>query len=154
MPTSEETVHDILAVVRANAKRVTVAKRTVAEVLAGAPGHLTAEEITGAVQSLQPEVSQSTVYRILDEFEELKIVVHAHLGQAAAVYHLAGPVHGHLTCEVCQGTFEIPAAHFNALSRDLQRNFGFLLDLHHVAVSGTCARCQAQRRHAGGLPHS
>lgn len=136
-------VDDILSAIRGAAKRVTVAKRTVAEVLVGAPGHLTAEEITSEVQKRQPEVSPSTVYRILEELEAMQIVVHAHLDQHAAVFHLTGAVHGHLTCDVCGATFEIPAAHFDALSKDLKRTFGFMLDRHHVAVTGTCEYCQS-----------
>jgi len=62
------------------------------------------------------------------------------------VYHLAGAVHGHLTCEQCGATLEIPAAHFDALSKDLQKSYGFLLDRHHVAISGTCDYCQALSR--------
>ncbi len=139
-------VDEIVSAIRGAAGRVTVAKRTVAEVLVAAPGHLTADEITHAVQERQPEVSPSTVYRILDEFEELQIVVHSHLDQHAAVYHLAGAVHGHLTCEECGKTFEIPAFHFDALSKDLQKTFGFLLDRHHVAVNGVCEPCQRARR--------
>jgi Fur family ferric uptake transcriptional regulator len=146
MPERDNTVEEILSTVRGAAKRVTVAKRTVAEVLVNATGHLTAEAITSSVQQRQPEVSPSTVYRILEEFEDLKIVVHAHLGQPAAVYHLAGAVHGHMTCESCKRTFEIPALHFDALSKDLQKTFGFKLDRHHVALSGTCAACQAVRK--------
>jgi Fur family ferric uptake transcriptional regulator len=132
----------IASVIRGAAKRVTVAKRTVASVLVGASGHLTADEITLAVQQRQPDVSPSTVYRILEEYEDLNIVVHAHLGQHAAVYHLAGAVHGHLTCDVCHATFEIPAAHFDALSKNLLTTFGFRLDRHHVALSGTCEYCR------------
>ncbi|MGD1012874.1 MAG: Fur family transcriptional regulator [Acidimicrobiales bacterium] len=143
-PTAEE----ILSTVRGSDRRVTLAKRTVVEVLVKARGHLTAEEITSAVQSLRPEVSPSTVYRILEEFEELNIVVHSHLGQAAAVYHLAGAVHGHLTCEYCKQTIEISAAHFDALSKELQKAYGFQLDRHHVALSGTCARCRDNQRAA------
>jgi Fur family ferric uptake transcriptional regulator len=143
-PTAEE----ILSTVRGSDRRVTLAKRTVVEVLVKARGHLTAEEITSAVQSLRPEVSPSTVYRILEEFEELNIVVHSHLGQAAAVYHLAGAVHGHLTCEYCKQTIEISAAHFEALSKELQKTYGFQLDRHHVALSGTCARCRDNQRAA------
>jgi len=143
-PTAEE----ILSTVRGSDRRVTLAKRTVVEVLVQARGHLTAEEITSAVQSLRPEVSPSTVYRILEEFEELNIVVHSHLGQAAAVYHLAGAVHGHLTCEYCKQTIEISAAHFEALSKELQKTYGFQLDRHHVALSGTCARCRDNQRAA------
>lgn len=143
MAQRENTVDGILSTIRGAAKRVTVAKRTVAQVLVEAEGHLSVDAITSSVQGRQPDVSPSTVYRILEEFEELKIVVHAHLGQGAAVYHLAGAVHGHLTCELCRKTIEIPAAHFDALSKDLQKSFGFLLDRHHVALSGTCAACRA-----------
>jgi Fur family ferric uptake transcriptional regulator len=146
MTNSENGVDEILSTIRGGAKRVTVAKRTVAEVLVDASGHLTVDEVTLAVQDRRPDVSPSTVYRILEEFEELRIVVHTHLGQSAAVYHLSGAVHGHLTCEVCNYTMEIPAAHFDVLGKDLQKTYGFLLDRHHVAISGTCAHCQAVRR--------
>jgi Fe2+ or Zn2+ uptake regulation protein len=146
MTRTSPEVDEILSAIRGATKRVTVAKRTVAEVLVSAPGHLTADEITQEVQTRQPDVSPSTVYRILEEFEALQIVVHAHLDQHAAVFHLAGAVHGHLTCDECGATFEIPAAHFDALSKDLQRTFGFMLDRHHVAVTGTCAYCQSVLR--------
>src|SRR5664280_1101297 len=146
MSSESPDVNEILSAIRGATKRVTVARRTVAEVLVAATGHLTAEEITQEVQSRQPDVSPSTVYRILEEFEAMQIVVHAHLDQHAAVYHLAGAVHGHLTCEQCGATFEIPAAHFDVLSKDLQKTFGFLLDRHHVAITGTCAYCQDQRQ--------
>lgn len=145
MATSETSVDEILSSIRGASKRVTLAKRAVAQVLAEAKGHLSADAITSAVQQRQPDVSPSTVYRILEELQNLGIIVHAHLGQAAAVYHLAGTVHGHLTCESCKKTFEIPSTHFDALSQDLQSTFGFALDRHHVALSGTCARCQAER---------
>jgi len=120
----------------------------VAGVLVEAHRDLTADEVTSLVQVLAPDVSPSTVYRILEEFEELHIVVHAHLGQSAAVYHLAGAVHGHLVCEHCGATVEIPATHFDALSKDLQENYGFTLNRHHVAISGTCARCQRELRNS------
>ena len=146
MTKPENNVDEILSSVRGAAKRVTIAKRTVAEVLVNARGHLTVDEVTIAVQDRRPDVSPSTVYRILEEFEELQIVVHTHLGQSAAVYHLSGAVHGHLTCEQCNATVQIPAAHFDALSKDLQQSYGFMLDRHHVAISGTCAHCQYARR--------
>ena len=138
----DNDIDEIMATIRSGAKRVTAAKRTVAEVLVAASGHLTADEITQAVQKRRPDVSPSTVYRILEEFEELAIVVHAHLDQHAAVFHLAGSVHGHLTCDECGATFEIPASHFDALGRDLLRSYGFIVNRHHVAITGTCAHCR------------
>lgn len=152
MATPETDQDAIASIIRGAAKRVTVAKRTVSEVLVSASGHLTADEITLEVQRRLPDVSTSTVYRILDEFEELSIVVHAHLGQQAAVYHLAGSVHGHLTCEACNTTIEIPAEHFDALSKTLLTKYEFMLDRHHVALSGTCGTCQALRRATSNTP--
>src|SRR6202167_331087 len=134
MSRSSPEVDDILSAIRGATKRVTVAKRTVAEVLVAAPGHLTAEEITYEVQKRQPDVSPSTVYRILEEFEAMQIVVHAHLDQHAAVFHLAGAVHGHLTCDECGATFEIPAAHFDALSKDLMGTFWFIFCPSHLGA--------------------
>lgn len=139
------TIEEILASIRSASKRVTAAKQTVAEVLVAARGHLTADEITSEVQRRRCEVSPSTIYRILEEFEDLEIVVHSHLGQPAAVYHLAGGVHGHLSCERCGRTFQISASHFDSLSDDLRNTYGFELDRHHLAVTGLCEQCQPPR---------
>lgn len=143
MESPVDSVDEILATIRRSGHRVTVAKQTVAEVLVSSDRHLNVDEITAQVQHHHPDVSTSTIYRILEEFEELKIVVHAHLGQSAAVYHLSGTVHAHLTCEICNATLDVLASHFDALSRDLLTTYGFVLDRHHVALSGVCARCLA-----------
>ncbi len=132
---------ELLTRVRAGGRRVTVAKRTVARVLLETTGHARADDIISHVHDLAPDVSASTVYRILDEFEELGLVVHAHLGTGAAVYHLAGPVHGHLVCTLCQTTTELPSVVFDALAYTLRTDYGFTLDRHHVALSGVCATC-------------
>lgn len=145
MNATNESVGDIVGAVRAAGKRVTNAKRTVAHVLAASSKHLTADQIALAAQREQPDVSQSTIYRILDEFEQLHVVEHAHLGHSATVYHLARAAHGHLVCANCGVTIEAPAAHFDALSRELLRDFDFLLDRHHVAISGLCGACHALR---------
>ena len=133
---------DIISALRADGKRVTVAKRAVARVLVEQPEHLSAEEITRAAQHYAADVSPSTVYRILEELERLDLVVHAHVGHAATVYHLAGAVHGHLVCTNCGATIEIPSRHFDALSGDLFKSYGFRLERHHVAIAGLCARCR------------
>lgn len=142
MDTEKITFDEILTMIHGSGGRVTVAKRTVAEVLVEADHHLTADEITHAVQQRAPDVGLSTIYRILEEFEGLHVVIHAHLGHTAAVYHLVGAVHGHLVCGICGETKEIPASAFDSLGRHLRTAYGFALDRHHVAVSGTCEVCR------------
>ncbi len=123
---------------------MTAAKRAIADALVASAIDLAADELTRRVQSTRPEISPSTVYRVLDEFEELAIVEHAHLGHGATVYHLAGVPHGHLVCTGCGLSFEVPAELFDPLARDLLERYGFTLDRHHVAVAGLCERCRAR----------
>ncbi len=137
---TDERLTEIESVLHGAGKRVTAAKRAVARVLIAAKDHLSAEEVTREVQRLR-DVGASSVYRILEEFEELGLAVHAHLGPGAAVYHLVGPAHGHLVCESCGSTIEVAGATFDLLDGELRQRYGFMLDRHHVALSGRCARC-------------
>jgi Fur family ferric uptake transcriptional regulator len=138
-------IDDVLSIVRAGGGRVTATKRLLLGVLTASDDHLTADEITARVRLVAPDTSASTIYRNLEEFEELGVLVHSHMGRAAAVYHLAGTAHGHLLCEQCGATIEVPAAEFEALVRTLQRKFDFAVDRHHLALSGSCAICSRKK---------
>jgi Fur family transcriptional regulator, ferric uptake regulator len=144
MPSNSE-LSDLLERLREAGKRVTAPKRAVLHVLQLSHEHLTAEDITTAVQASAPDVATSTVYRILDEFEELGIVVHSHVGQHAAVYHLAGQHHVHLLCEDCDNIWQIDAEVFDTLAEALRINADFVLDRHHVALSGRCGPCESAK---------
>ena len=136
------TVDQILALIRASGGRITATKRALVTALAASRHHLTAEELTVSVQRDAPATSPSTVYRNLEELKELGIVEHAHLGRSAAVYHLSGPVHGHLLCSQCGATIEVPSATFDTLVVAAHRQFGFEVDRHHLGISGRCAHCR------------
>ncbi len=125
---------------------MTTPKRLVAEFLARQRSHRTADEIRAGVQRREPSVSTSTIYRILEEFDELGVVSHSHAGGNAAVYHLADVEHAHLHCEDCGKIFEVPSSHLDDLAKQLRGAYGFNLDRHHVALSGRCDRCENIRR--------
>lgn len=107
----------------------------------GHRGHPTAEELTADVNRLQPDVDKSTVYRFLDELEQLGIIDHVHLGHGPAVYHFGDQSHHHLVCEACGTVVEVPIEAFLNLRKRLQADFGFALSARHFAVSGTCKGC-------------
>ncbi len=135
-------VDDILDAIRTTGGRVTATKRALVEALVDTRDHLTVESLTSVVQLRAPEASPSTVYRNLEELENLGIVVHSHLGRAAAVYHLAGPVHGHLLCSSCGRTIEVPSALFEPIVHEVRAQYDFDVDRHHLAISGVCGDCR------------
>jgi Fur family ferric uptake transcriptional regulator len=137
------TVDDILALVRERGGRVTTARRLLLDAIFQAGGHRTAEELAAVVQARAPDVHLSTIYRNLDDLQELGIVVHAHLGHGPSTYHLAATAHGHLVCEVCGAVIEAPDDLFKGLSQSTKSRFGFTIDPHHFAMLGRCAVCEA-----------
>jgi Fur family ferric uptake transcriptional regulator len=137
-----KTVEDVLAIVRANGGRSTHARRLLVSALFARDDHMTAEELAAEVHSVAPDVHLSTIYRNLDDLEELGVIAHAHRGHGPATYHLAGRGHGHLVCQSCGDTIDVPDSLFRALVRLASETYGFEVEPHHTAISGRCEACR------------
>ena len=137
-----ETVDDVLALVRERGGRVTSARRLLLHALFDAPRHWTAEELAEVIQTQAPDINLSTIYRNLEELEQMGVIVHAHLGHGPATYHLATNAHSHFVCEECNTAFEAPDELFQTLSKNARTQFGFEINPHHFAVLGRCKNCQ------------
>ncbi len=131
----------IVELLRRRGGRLTSARRAIITALLSARGHITADELTGAVQQAHPDVHLTTIYRCLDTLEELGVVDHVHLGHGRAVYHLTDENHQHLVCEACGTVVEVPDATFADLAGRLRAEYGFAIRPHHFAVLGRCREC-------------
>lgn len=136
-----ETVDDVLALVRARGGRATSSRRVLLDVLFEAEDHLTAEDLTAAVQARAPDVHISTVYRNLEDLQRLGVVVHTHLGHGPATYQLASLAHAHFICSECGTRVEAPDEWFAGLARNAKTKLGFTIDPHHFAIVGRCGSC-------------
>lgn len=136
-----DSVDDVLALVRARGGRATSSRRILLDVLFEAHDHLTAEELTEAVQTRAPDVHISTVYRNLEDLQRLGVIVHSHLGHGPATYQLASLAHAHFICANCGTRIEAPEAWFQGLARNAKTKLGFSIDPHHFAILGRCAAC-------------
>ena len=107
--------------------------------------HGTPEEILAEVQRTATGVNLSTVYRNLEVLEEVGLVTHAHIGHGAPTYHVVDDhVHIHLVCDTCGDVLSIDAAIAEPFLDELRRSTGFVTDISHVALHGTCADCSAK----------
>ena len=62
---------------------------------------------------------------------------------ARPTYHAAAaPEHVHLICRVCGTITEVPPSTVAPLVDELERNEGFVADVGHLTVFGTCANCR------------
>ena len=142
--TTAAQVDEILDRMRAAGGRITSARRALVTALLEADGHPTAEGLAAAVQAHQPDVHQTTIYRILDDLEHLGIVEHTHLGHGPAVYHLSESAHPHVVCERCGVVISVDRKAFDALARQLREKHQFVLHPGHFAVTGRCRDCAGE----------
>ncbi len=125
--------------------RLTPQRMMVVEVLHGTDKHISAEEIFAQVQARYPYANISTVYRTLDLLKELGLVAEISLGDGCVRFH---PVdkghHHHLVCQSCRKVVDIPETALTPLAEGLSKEYGFKVELRHMAISGLCAECQKQ----------
>jgi Fur family ferric uptake transcriptional regulator len=136
------TVEDVLALVRANGGRSTHARRLLVSALFARDDHMTAEELAAEVHAVAPDVHLSTIYRNLEDLEALGVIAHAHRGHSPTTYYLAGRGHGHLVCQSCGDSIDVPDTLFRTLLRLADETYGFAVDPHHTAISGRCEACR------------
>jgi Fur family transcriptional regulator, ferric uptake regulator len=138
------SVEAVLAVLRSRGGRVTSSRRILLQVLFEADGHMSAETLAEAVQARAPDVHLSTIYRNLDDLEELGVIAHSHLGHGPSSYLLAAHAHAHFICAGCGAMIEAPDALFRGLARTAKAQLGFAIDPKHFAILGRCADCSGQ----------
>jgi Fur family ferric uptake transcriptional regulator len=105
-------------------------------------GHATPEQVCTHVQRSAPAVNITTVYRSLDLLERLGLLRHTHLGHGAPSYSAHEHEHVHLVCHRCGRVTEAPRRLMADLADRLDGEFGFGLDVSHLALSGLCRGCR------------
>jgi Fur family ferric uptake transcriptional regulator len=125
--------------------RMTAQRRLVLDAVA-ALGHATPEAVLARVREEASGVNVSTVYRNLELLEELGLVRHSHLGNGPTTWHAATHSgHLHLVCGTCGSVAEADLSAARELVGRLRDDLGFIPDMEHFAVQGTCARCAGAR---------
>ena len=128
---------------REHGHRVTDQRRAVLEIV-WSLRHVTPDQVRDAAQQRGESLDLSTVYRTLEMLDEVGLITHAHLGHGSPTYH---PVdehpHVHLVCRSCHAVGSVDGSVVLPMSSEVSKLTGFDVDVAHLALHGTCAKCQA-----------
>ena len=115
------------------------ARRQVVELLAGEGCALTALEIDRRLDS----VGRASVYRTLDQLEQLHLIQRVEIGGDAAGYERvdSDEHHHHLVCERCGRLTPFSSEDLEEEIEAIGRRTGFQIAAHDVVLRGACARC-------------
>ena len=123
--------------------RVTPQRRLILDVICEGHGHTTFDEIYARLQAKRSSINQATLYRALDFFEKVHLVVSAEIN-GQTVYEIASPQHHHhLLCRNCGWIGVLDHAELRDLAAHLLHAHGFQADVDHLIITGLCNRCQA-----------
>ena len=134
---------DFEQVCRANGIRLTPQRRVVLAALAGSVDHPTADDLFEEVRVDLPDISRTTVYRVLETLVGLGLARTVSHPGSAARYEAAGDRHAHLMCQRCQRLIDVMAPEIESIPWPSTRRLGFRINGLSVQFTGLCSACQA-----------
>jgi Fur family peroxide stress response transcriptional regulator len=125
---------------------LTVQRRAVLETLAGRLDHPTADQIFDDVTHHLPDLSRTTVYRVLETLVQMGVIHKAqHLGSAAR-YDPNTERHHHLTCLSCHKVVDLEDEVLNQIKVPKSSAKEFEITDYSVHFKGYCADCSLKKK--------
>ncbi len=107
-------------------------------------GHPTALDVHRRLVARQPNVSQKTVYAILDALVDAGLARRVNQFAGAARYEARPERHDHAYCRACGRLFDIPARADASIRTRVELPDGFEIEGIQVTLEGRCARCASR----------
>jgi Fur family ferric uptake transcriptional regulator len=120
------------------------ARTAVVEALAGHKCTVTALELDDELRRRRPPVGRASVYRALDQLEELGLVQRIEVTRGTAAYERVEPSGHHHHHAICRGCGRMETFEDRSLERAIERVAGqvpFEISEHDVVLRGLCKSC-------------
>lgn len=125
----------------------------IARAFFAADGHVSIEDLLGAVREHNPRIGYATVYRTLKLLTECGLAALRRFGDGHTMYETAGDTahHDHLICLECNHVLEFENEEIERLQEQVARSFGFSLVRHKLELYGLCPKARGIR--GGSCPN-
>jgi len=134
---------ELESICRRKGLRLTHQRKAILTALAGRFDHPTADQLYEEVRAGLPEVSRTTVYRVLEKLVATGVARTVCSPGPTARYEALTARHHHLVCRRCNRLTDIAAAGLNDLPLPSTRGLGFKIDDYSIQFIGICSECKA-----------
>ena len=105
--------------------------------------HMSADNIYQALNKYKKEVSITTIYRVLTQFEKSGIVKKLNFNNGQSVFELSNiEHHDHLICIKCGKIIEFADEVIEQHQIDIAKKYNYKLTDHSLHLYGLCENCQ------------
>ena len=131
-------------ILKNNGLKVTLPRLKVLEMFENSPDqHYCAEDVHARLAEQGDELGIATVYRILMQFTDAKLLRKSNFDGEKAWFELEdGKHHDHLLCVECGTVIEFLNASIEQQQRAVAKAHGFELLEHSMVLYGLCQRCK------------
>lgn len=129
-------------IIRSHDGRVTPQRLIILDAICAGNGHTTFAEIFARIEKDYPPLHRMTLYRALDFFLQIGLVVSAQIEDETYYEIVRSEPHHHLRCEKCKTIFEIPHDMLKAAFDAIEHTYGFVVHMDHFMLVGLCSACQ------------
>lgn len=146
------------APLRKHGIRLTRQRELLFELIHNSHRHLNADQLYELAKARDPKINRVTVYRTL------KILKQEGLVDELDLLHVEGDQHyyetrlkrehAHVVCLRCGSVQEYFGEPLKEMKRQVERNFGFQIELARTEIGGFCADCQSIQAMEEGRPVS
>lgn len=128
--------------------KVTLPRTKILQLLENAnEQHLSAEDIYRLLLDSGEEMALATIYRVLTQFEEAKLVIRHHFAEGYSVFEMnRGIHHDHLVCVKCGYVKEFIDNIIEKRQQEVAKDAGFSMTDHHLNIYGLCKKCQKLKK--------
>jgi Fur family peroxide stress response transcriptional regulator len=129
---------------------LTVQRRRILELILGRKDHPTADQIFEGTKKQLPDISRTTVYRVLDTLVDVGVITRASSRGAATRFDPVADRHHHCICTHCEKLIDIDDGQF-AHRVELPDTSAVGFEIHDFCVqfSGICAACRRKMGRRG-----
>jgi len=104
--------------------------------------HLSAEDVYKMLIDSGEDIGLATVYRVLTQFEEAKLVTRHNFAEGHSVFELdTGSHHDHLVCVKCNKVEEFFDDVIEDRQQKVAKKAGFTITDHSLNIYGVCPDC-------------
>ena len=117
----------------------------IAEAFFDAETHVRIDEILERVRTLDPKVSQATVYRTMKLLKDSGLAVERRFSDGQTLYESSDQGeqhHDHLICTRCGKIVEFVDERIERLQKQVAEEHGFAVEDHKMELYGLCRDCQ------------
>ena len=121
------------------------ARAAVLDAMAGQSCCVSAQELHQRVREEGRSVGVASVYRVLDELVELRLVQRIDVGDGIARFEPAQPDgdhHHHVVCDDCGKVEPFADPTLESAIESASERLGFSVDAHEVVLRGECGDCR------------